>query len=53
LVLLLVFNGINYWPLQVLAEIVSDILAQGATVLSLVIYLGILRTLESRQSLIE
>jgi hypothetical protein len=49
----LTFEGLDFWPLQALAAIVSDILSQGATVLSLVIYLGILRTLESRQSLIE
>lgn len=46
-------NGVDLWPLRVLAAIISDILGQGATVLSLVIYLGILRTLESQQSLIE
>ena len=52
-VMFLAFNGINYWPLQALAAIISDVLTQGATILSLVIYLGILRTLESQQSLIE
>ena len=46
-------SGFIFWPLQALAEIVSDILGQAATILSLVIYLGILRTFESRQSLIE
>ncbi|HKU72839.1 MAG TPA: hypothetical protein VJR02_02875 [Pyrinomonadaceae bacterium] len=49
----LAFSGMNLWPLQALALIISDILSQGATILSLVIYIGILRTLESRQSLIE
>ena len=49
----LVINGINFWPVQAVAAIISDILSQGATVLSLVMYLSILRTLESRQSLIE
>lgn len=53
LVAWLAFSGVDFWPLQALAAIISDILNQGATVLSLVIYLGILRTLESRQSLIE
>ncbi len=49
----LVISGIDFWPVQALVAIISDILSQAATVLSLVIYLGILRTLESRQSLIE
>ena len=53
LVAWLAFSGVNFWPLHALALIISDILSQGATILSLVIYLGILRTLESRQSLIE
>jgi hypothetical protein len=53
LVALLAFNGFAFWPLQIVAAIISDILGEGATILSLVIYLGILRTLESRQSLIE
>jgi len=44
---------VDAWPLQVPAAIISDILSEGTTVLSLVIYLGILRTLESLQSLIE
>jgi hypothetical protein len=49
----LALSGVDFWPIQALAAIISDILSQAATVLSLVIYLGILRTLESRQSLIE
>lgn len=53
LVAWLALSGVNFWPLHALAAIVSDILGQGATILSLVIYLGILRTFESRQSLIE
>src|SRR6185503_10379654 len=53
LVVFLTLNDINFWPLHALAAIISDILSQGATILSLVIYLGILRTFESRQSLIE
>ena len=47
------FSGFNFWPIHVVAAIVSDILNQGATILSLVIYLGILRTSETPQSLIE
>ena len=46
-------SGVHFWPIQALAAIISDIINQGATILSLVIYLGILRTSESRQSLIE
>lgn len=46
-------RGVYFWPIHALAAIISDILSQAGTVLSLVIYLGILRTLESRQSLIE
>lgn len=53
LIALLAFNGIVFWPLQVVTALISDILGEATTVLSLVIYLGILRTLESRQSLIE
>lgn len=49
----LMLSSTDFWPIQALAAIISDILTQAATVLSLVIYLGILRTLESRQSLIE
>jgi hypothetical protein len=44
---------VDAWPLHVLAAIISDVLSEGTTILSLVIYLGILRTLESRQTLIE
>jgi hypothetical protein len=53
LVAMLAFNGFAFWPLQIVGAIVSDVLGEATTVLSLVIYLGILRTLESRQSLIE
>lgn len=41
------------WPLQVVAEIFVDIFEQSTTILSLVIYLSILRTLESRDSVIQ
>ena len=46
-------NGVTFWPFTVAAAVVSDIFAEAITVLSLVIYLGILRTLESGQSVIE
>ena len=46
-------NGITFWPLEVVAAVVGDIFAEAVTVLTLVIYLGILRTLESGQSVIE
>jgi len=49
----LLLSGFHLWPIDVAGAIVSDILSQGATVLSLVIYISILRTLESRQSVIE
>jgi hypothetical protein len=41
------FNGMPFWPFSVIAAIVVDILDQGTTVLSLVTYLSLLRTLES------
>jgi len=53
LVAWLAFNGIAVGPLQVVAALISDILSEATTVLSLVIYLGILRTLGTRQSLLE
>jgi hypothetical protein len=46
-------NGITFVPLDVAVGIFGDILGEATTVLSLVIYLGILRTLESGQSVIE
>jgi hypothetical protein len=49
----LFLNGVTFWPVQALVAIVSDILNQTGTIMSLVIYLSILRTLESRHSLIE
>ncbi|HKG96643.1 MAG TPA: hypothetical protein VKA97_02440, partial [Pyrinomonadaceae bacterium] len=42
----LLANGITFWPLHAAAAIISDILEQSTTVLSLVIYISILRTLE-------
>lgn len=41
------------WPLALLSAIIQDVLKQATTVLSLVIYLSILRTLESGQSVIK
>ena len=46
-------NGITFWPVDVAAQIIADIFARVLTVLSLVIYIGILRTLESGESVIE
>lgn len=48
-----VMNGFTFWPFEVAIAVVTDIFAEGLTVLSLVIYLGILRTLESGKSVIE
>jgi uncharacterized protein UPF0259 len=45
--------GKTGWPIVVTAAIIDDILKQSTTVLSLVIYLSILRTLESGQSVIK
>lgn len=53
MVALLPINGIDFWLVPAIATIISDILSQAMTVLSLVMYLSILRTSESRQSLIE
>jgi uncharacterized membrane protein len=53
LVMQLARNGVDFWPIQVLVAIIADILSQGSTILALVIYLSILRTLESAQSVIE
>jgi len=41
------YNGFAFWPFSVVAAIAVDILDQGTTVLSLVTYLSIVRTLES------
>lgn len=50
---LLTVIGINFWPGHAVAAIIADILSQGATILSLVIYLSILRTLDTQPSVIE
>ncbi|HET6980293.1 MAG TPA: hypothetical protein VFI24_28420 [Pyrinomonadaceae bacterium] len=45
--------GVSFWGVQVVAAIIGDIFQQASIVLSLVIYLSILGTLESRPSVIE
>ena len=42
----LAFNELNFWPLQVVAAIFTDIVAEAGSVLTLVVYLSILRALE-------
>ena len=51
----LLFGGVGgmFWPVAVLLAVLTDIISQGTTVLSLVIFLSILRTLEPRQSVIR
>lgn len=39
---LLVVNGVTFWPLQAALAVVTDVLNEGTTILSLVIYLSIL-----------
>jgi hypothetical protein len=46
-------NGMPFWPVEVSVAVIGDIFAEAVTVLTLVLYLGILRTLESGQSVIE
>lgn len=41
------------WPLAIVGQIVTTIFGEASTVLALVLYLGILRTLESGASVIE
>ena len=50
---MLALNGISFWPLEAAAAIVADIIAEAGTVLTLVVYLSIMRALESEQSVIE
>lgn len=50
---LFTLNGVHVWPIDVVVQIIADIFAEAGSVLSLVIYLGILRTLESGRSVIE
>lgn len=42
----LLVQGVTFWPIHASAAIISDIAEQSTTVLSLVIYLSILRTLD-------
>ena len=53
LVAALTFNGMRFWPLEVVASIFGDIVAEISTVLSLVMYLSILSASESGQAVIE
>jgi hypothetical protein len=46
-------NARPFWVIQALTAIIMDIVQQAGTVLSLVIYLGIRRTLESEPAVIE
>jgi hypothetical protein len=50
---LFLLNGVMFWSLEAVVQIISSIFGQAGTVLSLVIYVGILRTLESAPSVIE
>lgn len=47
--LIFVVNEISFWPLQAAAAIFGAIVAEAGTVLTLVVYLSILRALESGQ----
>jgi hypothetical protein len=49
----LTFNQVNFWPLEAAVAIYTDIVAEMTTVLSLVIYVGILRTLERGHSVLK
>lgn len=49
----LTWNGVSAWPVMALTAIVADIISQASTILSLVIYLSIMRTLDSQHSVIE
>ena len=44
---ILVLNGIRFWPLEAAAAIVVDIVMEAGTVMTLVVYLSIMRALES------
>jgi hypothetical protein len=46
-------NNIDSAPLLIVASIYTDIVAEISTVFSLVVYLGILRTLGERRSILE
>ena len=49
----LAFNGVRFWPLDTAVSIFGDIVAEISTVLSLVLYISILRTSDARQPVIE
>jgi hypothetical protein len=49
----LAINNIDSAPLLIVASIYTDIVAEISTVFSLVVYLGILRTLGGRRSILE
>jgi hypothetical protein len=49
----LAMNNIDSAPLLIVASIYTDIVAEISTVFSLVVYLGILRTLGGRRSILE
>jgi hypothetical protein len=53
LIAYLAVQGTTLWPLQAAIAIASDIVTETGTILTLVVYLSILRTLESGQSIIE
>lgn len=52
-VLILAFNGVSFWLVEAAAAIVADIASQLSTVLALVLYISLLRTLESGHSVIK
>ena len=49
----LTFNHVNFWPLEAAVAIYTDIVSELTTILSLVIYVGILRTLERGHSVLK
>lgn len=49
----LTMNQVNFWPLEAALAIYTDIVSEMTTVLSLVIYVGILRTLERGHSVLK
>lgn len=49
----LALNQINFWPVEAAVAIYTDIVSEMATILSLVIYVGILRTLERGHSVLK
>ena len=49
----LAINRVDFVPLLIAAAIYTDILAEVSTIFSLVVYLGILRTLGGRRSILE